>query len=67
MILFTMLLYALQSTIQRSDESKESLSNANLQLTVERQEAQLTLLACLLLLVVKVVAPFSISGLIVIV
>lgn len=45
-------LYALQSTIQRKDESKESLSNANLQLTVERQEAQLTLLACLLLLVV---------------
>lgn len=31
-------LYALQSTIQRKDESKESLSNANLQLTVERQE-----------------------------
>ena len=45
-------LYALQSTIRRKDESKESLSNANLQLTVERQEAQLTLLACLLLLVV---------------
>ena len=45
-------LYALQSTIQRKDESKESLSNANLMLTVERQEAQLTLLGCLLLLVV---------------
>ena len=45
-------LYALQSTIRRKDESKESLSNANLMLTVERQEAQLTLLGCLLLLVV---------------
>ena len=45
-------LYALQSTIQRKDESKESLSNANLMLTVERQEAQLTLLGCLLLLIV---------------
>ena len=45
-------LYALQSTIQRKDESKESLSNANLMLTVERQEAQLTLLGCLLLLVI---------------
>lgn len=45
-------LYALQSTIQRKDESKESLSNANLMLTVERQDAQLTLLGCLLLLVV---------------
>lgn len=44
-------LYALQSTIQRKDESKESLSNANLMLTVERQEAQLTLLVCLLVLV----------------
>ena len=45
-------LYALQSTIRRKDESKESLSNANLMLTVERQEAQRTLLGCLLLLVV---------------
>lgn len=45
-------LYALQSTIQRKDESKESLSNANLMLTVERQEAQLILLGCLLLLVI---------------
>lgn len=45
-------LYALQSTIQRKDESKESLSNANLMLTMERQEAQLTLLGCLLLLVI---------------
>ena len=45
-------LYALQSTIQRKDESKESLSNANLMLTVERQEAQLTLLGCLLMLVI---------------
>lgn len=45
-------LYALQSTIRRKDESKELLSNANLMLTVERQEAQLTLLGCLLLLVV---------------
>ncbi|WP_303208730.1 hypothetical protein [Bacteroides oleiciplenus] len=44
-------LYALQSTIQRKDESKESLSNANLMLTVERQEAQLTLLFCVLVLV----------------
>ncbi|MBD9092546.1 MAG: hypothetical protein EGQ20_08465 [Bacteroides oleiciplenus] len=44
-------LYALQSTIQRKDESKESLSNANLMLTVERQEAQLTLLFCILVLV----------------
>lgn len=45
-------LYALQSTIQRKDESKESLSNANLMLAVERQEAQLTLLACVLVLIV---------------
>lgn len=44
-------LYALQSTIRRKDESKESLSNANLMLTVERQEAQLTLLFCILVLV----------------
>lgn len=44
-------LYALQSTIRRKDESKESLSNANLILTVERQEAQLTLLFCILVLV----------------
>ncbi len=44
-------LYALQSTIRRKDESKESLSNANLILTVERQEAQLTLLFCILMLV----------------
>lgn len=44
-------LYALQSTIRQKDESKESLSNANLMLTVERQEAQLTLLFCILVLV----------------
>lgn len=44
-------LYALQSTIRRKDESKEFLSNANLMLTVERQEAQLTLLFCILVLV----------------
>lgn len=44
-------LSAVHSTIRRKDESKESLSQANLILTVERQEAQLTLLFSLLLLV----------------
>lgn len=44
-------LFAVHSTIRRKDESKESLSQANLILTVERQEAQLTLLFSLLLLV----------------
>lgn len=45
-------LTALQSTINRKDESKESLTNANLKLTVERQETQLTLLFSLLALLV---------------
>lgn len=44
-------LSAVHSTVRRKDESKESLSQANLILTVERQEAQLTLLFALLLLV----------------
>ncbi|WP_300699634.1 hypothetical protein [Bacteroides sp.] len=44
-------LYAVHSTLRRKDESKESLSQENLILTVERQEAQLTLLFSLLLLV----------------
>lgn len=44
-------LFALKSTIERKDESKESLTNANLMLTVERQETQLTLMFVLLVLV----------------
>lgn len=44
-------LYALQSTVVQKDESKESLSNDNLKLTVERQETQLTLLVVVLVLV----------------
>lgn len=44
-------LYALQSTIRRKDESKESLSQANLQLTVERQHTQLSLLFALFIVV----------------
>ena len=44
-------LFALQSTIRRKDETKESLSQANLQLTVERQHTQLSLLFGLLVVV----------------
>lgn len=44
-------LTALQSTVQRKDESKETLSQANLILTVERKQAQLNLLLVLLVLV----------------
>ena len=42
---------ALQSTVRRKDESKETLSQANLILTVERKQAQLNLLLALLVLV----------------
>lgn len=45
-------LRAAQSSLLRKDESKESLSEANLLLTVERQQTQLTLLFSLLALVV---------------
>lgn len=45
-------LFALQSTIRRKDETKESLSQANLQLTVERQHTQLSLLFALLVVVI---------------
>ena len=41
-------LTALQSTVRRKDESKETLSQANLILTVERKQAQLNLLLALL-------------------
>lgn len=44
-------LTALQSTVRRKDESKETLSQANLILTVERKQAQLNLLLALLVLV----------------
>lgn len=44
-------LFELKSTIRRKDESKESLSKTNLMLTIERQQAQLTLLFSLLALV----------------
>lgn len=44
-------LAALQSTVRRKDESKETLSQANLILTVERKQAQLNLLLALLVLV----------------
>lgn len=43
-------LASLQSTVRRKDESKESLSRANLLLTVERQQAQLHLLLVILVL-----------------
>ena len=43
-------LAALQSTVRRKDESKETLSQANLILTVERKQAQLNLLLALLVL-----------------
>ncbi len=42
---------AVQSTVRRKDESKETLSQANLILTVERKQAQLNLLLALLVLV----------------
>lgn len=45
-------LTAAQNSLLRKDESKESLSEANLLLTVERQQTQLTLLFSLLALVV---------------
>lgn len=44
-------LFELKSTIRRKNESKESLSKTNLLLTIERQQAQLTLLFSLLALV----------------
>ena len=44
-------LTAVQSTVRRKDESKETLSQANLILTVERKQAQLNLLLALLVLV----------------
>ncbi|WP_308759378.1 hypothetical protein [uncultured Bacteroides sp.] len=44
-------LAAVQSTVRRKDESKETLSQANLILTVERKQAQLNLLLALLVLV----------------
>ena len=44
-------LTALQSTVRCKDESKETLSQANLILTVERKQAQLNLLLALLVLV----------------
>ncbi len=44
-------LSALQSTIGSKEESKESLSQANLLLVIERQRMQLTLSLCLLALV----------------
>lgn len=40
-----------KSTVRRKDESKETLSQANLQLTVERKQAQLNSLLALLALV----------------
>lgn len=43
-------LTAMSSTMRRKEETKESLSQANLMLTVERQQAQLTLLFSLLVL-----------------
>lgn len=45
-------LSAMHSTVRRKDESKENLAQANLVLTVERQQAQLTLLFSLLVLVI---------------
>lgn len=44
-------LFELKSTIRRKDESKESLSKANLLLTIERQQVQQTLLFTILTLV----------------
>lgn len=41
-------LTAMHSTLNRKDESKESLSNSNLRLMVERQQSQLMLLLALL-------------------
>lgn len=51
-------LAAVKSTLRRKDESKETLSQANLILTVERKQAQLNLLLALLVLVLAVGGAF---------